>query len=248
MYHELTVRTPSAELTAFLQSGFYNYSEACGVSVGMHDHNYSEVHILLDGRATVKADGEAFELSDGEILLLPPRVMHCTVAQDRAVRHTAFQISYDTNLAVKSRVDRRLLELLFDAIDEARAGGEYDRLSSLIAAVCCEFVRGGTNIFRSVSDPAFLIQEFFSIGYCDVRLSDLAAQLHVSERQAERLVRRYTGMSFGEKLTETRLGVADRLMQNGDMSLSEIAEYVGYRSYAGFWKAMKRRADRMRDR
>ena len=34
--------------------------------------------------------------------------------------------------------------------------------------------------------------------------------------------------------------IANQLMQAEDASLEQIAKYVGYRSYSGFWKAMKR--------
>jgi YesN/AraC family two-component response regulator len=34
--------------------------------------------------------------------------------------------------------------------------------------------------------------------------------------------------------------VANQLMQAENSSLEEIAKYVGYHSYSGFWKAMKR--------
>ena len=34
--------------------------------------------------------------------------------------------------------------------------------------------------------------------------------------------------------------IAHQLMQAENASLEQIAKYVGYRSYSGFWKAMKR--------
>ena len=77
---------------------------------------------------------------------------------------------------------------------------------------------------------------FISEGY----LSDLADQLHISERHAERLVLQYTGRSFREELVAVRMRIAHQLMQAENASLEQIAKYVGYRSYSGFWKAMKR--------
>ena len=51
----------------------------------------------------------------------------------------------------------------------------------------------------------------------------------------------HTGRSFRDELTATRMAVADQLIAEGELSLSEIAAYVGYHSYAGFYKAIKRR-------
>ena len=82
---------------------------------------------------------------------------------------------------------------------------------------------------------------FFSNRYSeDVRLSDLAEAIHLSERQTERLVIEHTGRGFRDELTETRVKIARQRLADKNMTLGEIAGYVGYRSYAGFWKAMKK--------
>ena len=44
---------------------------------------------------------------------------------------------------------------------------------------------------------------------------------------------------YGDVLDEHTRSVM-KAYYDDDLSLSEIAAYVGYRSYSGFWKAMKR--------
>ena len=86
-----------------------------------------------------------------------------------------------------------------------------------------------------------MIREFFSNRYgSDRGLGELAEILHVSERQAERLVWECVGRSFRDELTATRMVVADQLLNTTDISLGELAQYLGYKSYAGFWKAYKK--------
>ena len=48
------------------------------------------------------------------------------------------------------------------------------------------------------------------------------------------------GRSFRGALTVTRMQVAERLINISAMPLTEVAQYVGYRSYAGFWKAYQK--------
>ena len=74
----------------------------------------------------------------------------------------------------------------------------------------------------------------------DVHLCDLARYLHLSERQSERAVIEYTGKTFRDALVEMRMNTAEHLHKTTDMSLTEISQYVGYKSYNGFWKAMKK--------
>ena len=72
------------------------------------------------------------------------------------------------------------------------------------------------------------------------KLCDLAEIPHLSERQTERLVIKHMGKSFKEALLDIRTEMAKKLMETTDMPMSEIAKSVGYKSYAGFWKAMKK--------
>ena len=47
-------------------------------------------------------------------------------------------------------------------------------------------------------------------------------------------------MTFGEYLLHQRMTVVQNLMETTSMTLTEIARYVGYNSYCGFWKAYKK--------
>ena len=63
----------------------------------------------------------------------------------------------------------------------------------------------------------------------------------MSEKQASRLIKKHMGATFSDVLSDYRLQAANRLLfGTPEMSLTEVAEFVGYRSYSGFWKAFKR--------
>ena len=68
----------------------------------------------------------------------------------------------------------------------------------------------------------------------------LAEELHISVKQAERLVVLHTGCTFNTALTNNRIRAAEFLMKTTSFSISEIANLVGYESHSGFWKAYKR--------
>ena len=106
---------------------------------------------------------------------------------------------------------------------------------------CNYFCHKKKVIAQTVDDYGFIIQEFFSIHYSeDIHLGDLANLLHLSERQTERLVKEYTGNSFRNELAAIRINIAKNLLKYSQMSMRKICEYVGYKSYVGFWKAMKK--------
>ena len=79
--------------------------------------------------------------------------------------------------------------------------------------------------------------------YADATLSDLAKALCLSEKQTERVVLKHTGKNFRRNITKKRIEVAKALLEKNELSKKEIAEYVGYNSYGGFFKALKSEKD-----
>ena len=76
---------------------------------------------------------------------------------------------------------------------------------------------------------------FFSSEYMNkISLEDYAKQLNISTRQASRVIRKNFGMSFVEKLTETRIEQAKVALTQTKKPLAEIASSCGFQSYGYF--------------
>lgn len=68
-------------------------------------------------------------------------------------------------------------------------------------------------------------------------LYELSIRLRVSVSQTRRLVKKYYGVSFQEKLIQAKLERSQHLMKNSDLSLKAVAEQAGYGSYNAFFEA-----------
>ena len=177
----------------------------------------------------------------GNMLLIPPRVMHTCAFQEAGTRHTAFQIDLPCERVRCLSVSQALLHDFFDAITRCADTDEYGDVAAYMGLLCHPLTAEGAVFIRQPTDYGFLIQEFFSTRYReDIHLSDLADLLHLSERQTERMVLLHTGKTFRRELVATRMAIARHLMENTALSLQEIAAYVGYETYSGFWKALKK--------
>ena len=86
-----------------------------------------------------------------------------------------------------------------------------------------------------IETDAFFAAEFTR----KVTLSDYAKQLNVSSRHASRIIRKNFGMSFVEKLTETRIEHAKVELTHSSRSLGEIAADCGFQSYGYFITCFK---------
>lgn len=92
----------------------------------------------------------------------------------------------------------------------------------------------------SIQDREFLIKEFIYQRYSIPNaLSELAKTLHLSERQTQISVKKIMGKTFKELILEQKMTIAKMLIETTNLSLNEIAENIGYNSYASFFTAYK---------
>jgi AraC-like DNA-binding protein len=74
-----------------------------------------------------------------------------------------------------------------------------------------------------------------------VSIRDVVAQVHISERHANRLFRQYTGTTIHAYLTRYRLEVASQRLVERDLSIKEVARACGYPDVRHFTTAFRRR-------
>ena len=238
MYNELIIKTNSKEHKILLQNGFYSSTVTTS---RYHKHNYSEIHIVAGGKATFSIDDSLHTLAGGNIMIIPGGSFHCMESKDEGTLHGAFQIDRNTSCVEVYDVGESIASNFLQETENCRLTGNYSRAAAYIALFCSYFCRDEMLHADTVTDYGFLIQEYLSTHYSEnLKLSHLADYLHLSERQTERLLSEYTGNTFRDELAEIRMSVAKKLLRSSDKSLAEIAEYVGYKSYTGFWKAMKK--------
>lgn len=237
MHYELSFKMIEKDYKAFLQDGFYVSPKT---DTSLHKHNYAEVHVLGEGKAEFLIDNRLVTVNGPAILTIPAPSMHCCTYQDENLLHTAFQTDCQAKQIHSYPTELGIVTAFFKEIQQCQLTGNYSTIALYIPLFCNHYHNEHLSV-TEIKDYNFLISEFFILNYDkDVYLADLAEQLHISERHAERLVLQYTGHSFREELVAVRMRIANQLMQRENASLEQIAKYVGYRSYSGFWKAMKR--------
>ena len=234
--NELTVTVGAQSRKVFLQNGFYSSEMP---TRHMHRHNYSEIHLVSGGQICFSVDDKEYTVSDGSLLVIPKGIFHGCIFMDEGAKHCAFQIDRDFDGIEEYSVNGSVVSAFIDEIGKCGKNGDHGSISAYITLMCSYF--SPSVEAQRVTDAGFLISEFFLNKYGgDVHLEELAEILHLSPRQAERVIEAYTGRTFRGELTATRMSVADRLISASDMPLCEVSQYVGYRSYAGFWKAYRK--------
>ena len=237
MNKEMSIKNGILDFTVFLQSGFFETSK---MTANYHRHNYTEIHTVTDEAVFIIGD-EEIALKGGDVIAIPKKILHRCIQIADSTLHTAFQATIDIERPLLFTFPKEAVIDFINRIEEARKNDTYNIVSSYINLLTTPFINSHTAEIKNIDDYAFLITEFFSHGYSDdITLGNLADLLHVSERHAERLVKEITGNPFNKELTRIRTKTAEHLIKKTDLPLSEIAKQVGYKSYAGFYKAMKK--------
>ncbi|MBQ4526613.1 MAG: AraC family transcriptional regulator [Clostridia bacterium] len=82
-----------------------------------------------------------------------------------------------------------------------------------------------------------MIEDFVNEYYdTDISIKSLADALFLSVKQTERVFKKEMGMNFKAFVKKIRLESAMYYLSNSDMSVEDIAEKAGYKSYNGFYK------------
>lgn len=201
----------------------------------LHKHEYAEVHLIEVGEIDCTVENVCYKLLPGDALLVPSGAYHRVDSDSSIRKHFSFQAELPSGKIMKKHFAPEFINDLFSDL----AAGEG--CIGTLAYICTEL--GDIKLYKCEAEQDYrhAIGNFFDKRHNEkIEVRDLADELHLSKMHTQRLVKRYTGMTFGENVRKYRLRVAEYLMKNTDMKREEIAEYVGYSSYSGFWKAVKK--------
>lgn len=74
-----------------------------------------------------------------------------------------------------------------------------------------------------------------------ISLSEVASVVSMSDVAFSRFIKKVTGQSFVDTLTEIRLGHVARMLIDTDMTIAEIAYCCGFNNMANFNRIFKRK-------
>ncbi len=237
MKNELNVKIGNREIKCILLDGFYAGSDP---TVNLHRHNYAEIHILCGKAATLELENEALTFSGCNSFAIPAGALHRFSGMDDGVLHSAFLIEAELPEFSQKAIPETLALDFFEETKKCEVSNDYNKIAAYISLFCCDLSALEPLCATPITDIAFIINNFLSVNYAnESSLSELAAELHYSEKQTARLVKKYTGKTFRQAMIDYRMSIASHLAKNTDMPLSEIAERVGYNSYNGFWQVYR---------
>lgn len=239
------------------------------IAAHRHSHTSYEIHYTAKGKGTAIIEGERYPIYENILYVTGPDVEHaqmsdpadpileyCLYLNCRSGRGKNLDSSMNLFLDTKfwfGEDTEGVFQILCRLMEEQRdphpdSGEMSEALIRQIMILLTRIYRKGSILpekkeKRSARSEAKMypeIEDAFFYGHQTIELDDLAQMLHLSHRQTQRFLQEHYGMTFSQKRAEARMAAAAQMLVNTDMTISEIAEKVGFSSGEHFSNAFRR--------
>ncbi|WP_141503219.1 AraC family transcriptional regulator [Paenibacillus luteus] len=140
-----------------------------------------------------------------------------------------------------------LFGMLADELSSKRLGFHHmatNILEMIVTRMVRQYTEHSSSLLdvpvKTLDDNRLLtIENSFLYEYPSITLGQLANKLGLSTRQTERSVQKQYGVSFKNKKQQSRMSAAAQLLTTTDMSISAIAEVIGFATLEQFSHSFK---------
>ena len=230
-------------------------------SIVRHSNVDYDLHLFLSGTCLVDVEGHQVRVGAGQGLIIAPERYHAPLSTDGQLDHLPFTLSVSHGPLAEKLAAKADPYALFDIPQEAfgvyraifreySARNPFQRtmLQTMLTELLIHVLRaldltvdrklpfGGQTAF----DRMDLIDLHFANHYADNGMqAQLAERMHLSPRQLGRFIQEHYGMTYQQRLTQTRVEQAKHMLSHTDTRISDIAVAVGYSSEAAFYSAFR---------
>lgn len=229
-------------------------------SFSFHSHTVYEVYFIESGEMEVCLGDEVLKLREHDILIISPNTVHrvkqCSDSLKRfnlrfllyaEAESQSPYFLYEQTHAIRNEIysDIEKIHLHMPYLDQP---WEFFRVKNYFSVILSYIVEAllssqtskvKKHAFRSNNkskiDQHIQIDRFFSENYSRaITVENLAEELHYSKTHVNRLLKHDWGMTFSEKLNQTRLQAANQYLRDSHEPIHRIAELCGYSTLRGF--------------
>lgn len=225
----------------------------------IHYHAKHELFFVPDGPLTVYTNSRPVEYR-GSVVFVPAFCKHYSVRsndyrlllsfESLGGRKTEFAIfieKYFSASAPFSFLNCNETCLYLDELKRVlsnRDGEEGELIASVFKLMLHRVYstsKKTENTEKRCTDESYviIIERLINKYKSDVTLTSVAKELHLSTKQTSRIIMRTFKKPLSALVTEKRLAVAEGLLINTDLSISEIVERVNFRSENYFYLRFK---------
>lgn len=234
----------------------------------MHAHakNGYEIHYVDSGTGILETEKGRYGLAENTLFITGPNVMHKQLSSpEDPVRELCVYLKIsdvERDGAVRAFASRPFwigmggdgVRRLFHQIVAENRKNDLCR-EQMLCALTIQLIAQIVRLYEPSStespDPkpegdlnesrSWILDTLLAADCSRMALDELADDLGVCPRQAERIIQNYYGYSFKKLRYESKMAMAATLLEAGELSIGQCAARIGYSSPAAFSAAFKRR-------
>lgn len=222
-----------------------------------HQQEFYTLHMVVNGEGTLSYKGKTYQLSQGDMFLLPPKTMFSYYPKEHNPWEYIFfefvgdkieEVLQHTNFANDNPVSHfdnysqlfPSFKNFFETLKISRNGSLFEA-SSLFYSL----LNGSTTVPSNstlpdiLSEALLLIRLNFIDPYFTVQ--QLANELHCSHSQLCRYFKSKTGKTAITHINEFRINYAKDLLRRTNLTATQIAKMSGFNEYVYFLATFKRK-------
>lgn len=237
-------------------------------TIHMHSHakNGYEIHLIDSGSGILETPNGKYKLSKNSLYITGPNILHKQISDSKNPMHELCiylkisthgrddTISFFTaqpfwigksNSSIRNIFKRMITE------NEQNKRWKDGILSSLAIRLIAEIARlySPESASSQISLPnedlnesrSWILDQLLTDDGINTTLDDLANQMGVCKRQAERIIKDHYGASYKQLRYESKMSLAATLLEQNKISIEECAAQCGYASASSFVSAFKKK-------
>lgn len=254
------MRDYKSEMTYFLQD-YYIEREVKPLPVTMpvsHYHSYYEIYYLTKGNVRYFIDNTIYDLSAGDIVLIPPNIIHKTSVIDEGASERLL-IWFTPEFLEKDRNDHvfdcfkkhhiknvtKLNDILSSVETEHKTNDKFSKelIKTQIITLLIQLSRMSADKSNEVKTPSFIqkISNYIGENFAnEITLDNLCEEFSISKSHLSRLFKNSTGFGINEYITIVRIKNAERLILSTELPVTEIATRCGFNDSNYFSSVFKK--------
>ena len=209
-------------------------TRGCGEYIEPNRHDHHEVVYFLSGSGEIELNEQIFSFSQGDFACIPEGTLHRTAhLTESTVLYIRFRGFCDLPCRLFTDSTRQAERLLRELLREMQEQPfHYTDMVSLKIRELSILIQRYESPHHTPKNFEY-IANFLRENYHEkLRLSDCAAQLHVSYDYFQHKFKEHTGLSPQQFLMEQRLCAAEKLLRETTLSCTEIAFRCGFSTSA----------------
>lgn len=223
-----------------------------------HYHNHYEIYYLRKGKARYFIDNTTIDLNEGDMVLIPPYVIHRTAyIEDGELERLLITFTpdfmkkneedpvfrcFDHYYIKKADVHKSLLNSIET---ESNSPDEFsdELIRNYIITLLIRLSRITEKPVFEIKTPSFIqqITKYITENYAtEITLDALSRDFSVSKSHLSRQFKATTGFGINEYITIVRIRNAERLILTTNLSITEIATLCGFNDSNYFSSVFKK--------